>query len=70
MTEEPNLFYQQLEEQCGPDYVKVIRCRDCKHYTQRHGRLPWKSDKRYCNRSATVATEPEDYCSRGEKRDI
>lgn len=29
---EINLFYQQLEEQCGPDYIKVIRCKDCRDY--------------------------------------
>lgn len=21
-----------LEEQCGPDYIKVVRCKDCREY--------------------------------------
>ena len=50
------------------DVVEVVRCKDCRHYTRKHGKLPWNTDKRYCNRSATVATAPDDFCSFGEKR--
>lgn len=31
MMAERNLFYEQLEEQSSGDYVKVVRCKDCKH---------------------------------------
>lgn len=68
MSGDSNLFYQQLQDQGGPDYVEVVRCKDCRHYTRKHGKLPWNTDKRYCNRSATVATAPDDFCSFGEKR--
>ena len=27
----PNLYYEQLQEQSDGDYVKVVRCKDCKH---------------------------------------
>lgn len=36
---EVNLFYQQLEEQCGPDYVKVVRCKDCRWWTKQENTL-------------------------------
>ena len=57
-----------LEKLPVADAVEVVRCKDCKHYTQKHGNLSWNAKRRYCNRSATVATSPEDYCSFGEKR--
>ena len=32
MTDLPNLFYIQLQEQCdGVTWVKAIRCKDCKY---------------------------------------
>lgn len=54
---EVNLFYQQLEEQCGPDYIKVIRCKDCCEYATDFGWCRWlQREVRDCF-----------YCAHGKK---
>lgn len=62
---EVNLFYQQLEEQCGPDYIKVIRCKDCREYDTTGYDTP---EFGYCR---CLKREVQDgfYCGHGEKGD-
>ena len=36
-----NLFYQQLEEQSDADYVKVVRCKDCKWHEDEEPSMVW-----------------------------
>ena len=55
-----------LSEQPAVDAVPVVRCRDCKHYLQN----PWNEEeellcKLWVNWSLT---EPNDFCSHGERR--
>lgn len=60
-------YVKTLKSIPAADVVEVVRCKDCRYYTAKHGRMPWNTTKLYCNRSATVATAPEDFCSFGEK---
>lgn len=56
-----NLFYEQLQEQSEGDWVKVVRCKDCKHYWKN---LP-SEDVPVC-----LATPKDDaFCSEGERRE-
>lgn len=52
-----------------PSAVDVVRCKDCKWYLQKQKNLPYNVTKRYCNRMCTLATEEDDYCSYGERRE-
>lgn len=51
------------------DVREVVTCKECKYYKAENKGKPWKSNRRYCVRSAAVATNPDDFCSRGEKRE-
>ena len=44
------------------DAVPVVRCKDCKYYTN-----PYRREKKYCTRGAYVKVNDNDYCSFGEK---
>lgn len=64
MTDLPNLFYVQLQEQCdGVTWVKVVRCKDCIHNS-----LNRKSGNAYCDLGIGLF-QLYDYCSRGERRE-
>lgn len=51
------------------DAVQVVRCKECTYYSCHQKGKPWKVARPYCNRSVTMATEPDDYCSRGERQE-
>lgn len=63
-----NAFLDSIDEQPTIDAVPVVRCKDCEHfrdYTDRHF-IRWT----YCiMRSKPVETDPDDYCSYGERKD-
>lgn len=46
---------------------KIVCCKDCKWYEQKQKNLPYAVKKRYCNRSCTLATKEDDFCSYGER---
>lgn len=46
-------------DQSTEEFVRVVRCKDCNHYDKMVG---------FCLNGICIATEPDDYCSRGEKR--
>ncbi len=48
---------------------EIVRCKDCKWYVQKQKNLPYNVTKRYCNRTCTLATKEDDYCSYGERRE-
>lgn len=50
-------------------YESVVHCKDCKWYEQKQKNLPYAVKKRYCNRSCTLATKEDDFCSYGERRE-
>lgn len=47
------------------DAVEVVRCKDCAEY------IPWLDGERICGRMGSYHgdTKPDDYCSRGRKRE-
>lgn len=58
----------RLETIPAADVRPVVLCRDCKHYKAENKGKPWKSNRSYCCRSACVATNPDDFCSYGERK--
>ena len=53
-----NKFYEQLQEQSEGDWVKVVRCKDCK-YADEAG---------LCGNVVWYNTE-DDFCSHGERKE-
>ncbi len=51
------------------DVVKVIRCKDCKHYHTFNRSVRFACKELYCCRSAIKKVSPEDFCSFGERKD-
>jgi hypothetical protein len=50
------------------DVVPVVRCKDCKHYTNIDTyRNPPRLDFYWCNKFGTI-TKENDYCNYGERR--
>lgn len=49
------------------DMVEVIRCKDCKYYAE----SLWHTGRMACQYviGATVIRNPEEYCSRAERRE-
>ena len=71
---ERNTAFEQLEEHgipfggVAPDVVKVVRCKDCKHFYDTHIN-PAHSCKRGGTQVWDVSFTPDDFCSYGERRD-
>ena len=59
-----NLVYRQPLV----DAVEVVRCRECKHYKPQKKSSHWNNEALSCNRSCTVKTSPDDFCSFGERK--
>ena len=58
-----------LESAPTVDAVKVVRCKDCKHYRPQKKSAHWDNRANYCNRIVTIKVQPYDFCSHGERRD-
>lgn len=41
----------------------IIRCKECRFYTNFQKGKPWNVSKKYCNRVVTIKTSPDDFCS-------
>lgn len=71
MTDEDVMFKTMVsvvEEQPTADVAPVVRCKDCKHYTNIDTyRNPPRLDFHWCNKLGNV-TKENDYCSYGERR--
>ena len=50
------------------DMVEVVRRKNCIHYEAKQKNHPWKSSRKYCNRQVILCTEPNDFCSYGERK--
>lgn len=57
---EVNLYYQQLEEQSDENYIKVIRCKECKFFIN--------SVSECSSHRGMVVADPEGYCSHAETK--
>lgn len=71
---ERDVAMQQLEEHgipfggIAPDVVKVVRCKDCKHYDKTT--LGNNRDRRMCTKFLGLTIpNPDDFCSYGERKD-
>lgn len=70
MTELPNLFYVQLQEQCdGVTWVKVIRCKDCTHYQEGFRGEHWCTKHSNAYSIMQWSVKEDDYCSWGERKE-
>ena len=49
--------------------VRVVRCKDCKHYIAKPQSPKWNSTTKYCYRELKMKVDPYDFCSRGERKD-
>jgi hypothetical protein len=49
--------------------VRVVRCKDCKHYHTHNRSVRFDCNELYCCRSALKKVSPEDFCSFGERKD-
>ena len=56
---------EELDSSTQPE---IIRCKDCRFYKFKQGSLPWNHSRRYCNRSVSLSTQENDYCSYAELR--
>lgn len=69
---ERNLFYEQLERQSDGDYVKVVRCKDCKHQEvycyETRGKKYFSYNCELAENNSHVCLD-DDFCSRGERRE-
>lgn len=48
------------------DVVRVVRCKNCKHYKPQSISRYWNSTKKYCCRCVAIKVNPDDFCSYGE----
>ena len=46
----------------------VTRCKDCVHYKTQNKSPKWNHTAMYCMRAVTLKMNPDDFCSRGERR--
>ena len=51
------------------DFVNVTRCKDCKNYTTEHTCKEFTVDRYPLRGKIAFVTEPNDYCSYGERKD-
>ena len=59
---------KEIKDFPNADVVEVVRCKDCKHYTNIDTyRNPPRLDFHWCNKLGNI-TKEKDYCSYGERR--
>ena len=61
-------LYKRTVEQFG-DAVPVIRCKDCKYYRDGDCWHEWDNDGRIYYQSIINEPNPDDYCSRAERKE-
>jgi hypothetical protein len=61
---DPVKFADMVDDAPTVDAVEVVRCKDCKHYTEKRNKA---YDGHYCERIVEFV-QPNDFCSYGEKR--
>ena len=59
---------KQINEAPTVDAVKIVRCKDCKHYRPQKKSAHWENRANYCNRIVTIKVQPYDFCSHGERK--
>lgn len=65
-----SLVYKKLRELPTADVVEVVRCKDCKHWNCASNRTEHMECDIFCGcYGRGYATNPDDFCSYGERRD-
>ena len=59
---------KQIADAPTIDAVKIVRCKDCKHYRPQKKSAHWENRTNYCNRIVTIKVQPYDFCSHGERK--
>lgn len=59
---------KQIADAPTIDAVKIVRCKDCKHYRPQKKSAHWENRTNYCNRIVTIKVQPHDFCSHGEQK--
>ena len=59
---------KQIADAPTIDAVKIVRCKDCKHYRPQKKSAHWENRTNYCNRIVTIKMQPDDFCSYGERK--
>ena len=68
-TEESSTIIMNAINKIVDELEKQPRsCKTCKYYTGKTGGRMSKT-KRYCNRTATINMQPDDFCSRWDERE-
>ena len=49
------------------DFVEAVRCKDCKKWTKEHTCKEFTADRSPLRGKITFITEPDDFCSYGER---
>ena len=65
-----NAVLDSIDAQPTVDAVEVVRCKDCKHY-ELHYYVGCNKMENGCsnNKGIWTQTQPEDFCSYGERKD-
>ena len=72
-TDEVEIALNIFKNVMKKDYVRVLRCKDCKHYRNHPNGLcylhtePKENERGYSGEA--VCVEPDDFCSYGERRE-
>ena len=61
---------KQIDEAPTVDAVKIVRCKDCKHYKPQKKSAHWENSANYCNRIVTIKARPDDFCSYEERKEV
>ena len=67
-SKDGNMFPIVAIDELPSAQPEIIRCKDCRFYEFKQGSLPWNNSRRYCNRSVSLSTQENDYCSYAELR--
>lgn len=63
-------FYDAKQNLHGSKYVgELIRCKDCKYYRDGDCWHEWNNDGRMYYQSVINEPNPDDYCSRAERKE-
>ena len=68
------LRHGEIDIDLGEDVVEVVRCKDCKHSTEKQGfeNRIWNDDCVMCDHIAPsdrIPMNKNDFCSYGERKD-
>lgn len=67
--EEIGCIIEMLDNAPAADVAPVVRCKDCKHYTEFDVHNCKRLDFHFCNKLGNITRE-SDFCSYGERKEV